>query len=116
MFPSSQEGSKWQTLRRLELHFHRRAGNVPQRACLARRLDEALSSALSISCPCRAGGARVNACIDLLTTTGRMVTSNPPLQNLDHKIRLTRSWRLSLAEEIEAEVPDIEVGRALCPT
>ena len=54
----------------------------------------------------------MNAYIDLLTTTGRMVASNPPLQNLDHKIRLTRSWRLSLAEEIDADVPDIEVGDA----
>lgn len=39
-----------------------------------------------------------------------MVTSNPPLQNLDHRIRLTRSWRLSLAEEMEADVSDLEVG------
>ena len=54
----------------------------------------------------------MNAYIDLLTTTGRMVASNPPLQNLDHKIRLTRSWRLSLAEEIDADVPDVEVGDA----
>lgn len=56
---------------------------------------------------------RVNPRIDLFTTTGRMVTSDPPLQNLDHGIRLTRSWRLSLAEETEAEVPDLEVKKSL---
>lgn len=54
-------------------------------------------------------GVRVNPHIELLTNTGRMVTSDPPLQNLDHKIRLTRSWRLSLAEEMEADVPDVQV-------
>lgn len=51
----------------------------------------------------------MNPEIDLFTTTGRMITSDPPLQNLDHKIRLTRSWRTSLAEETEADVPGLEV-------
>ena len=54
----------------------------------------------------------MNPRVDMFTATGRMVTSNPPLQNLEHKIRLKRSWRLSLAEEMEAEVPDLEVGNA----
>lgn len=51
----------------------------------------------------------MNPVIDLFTTTGRMITSDPPLQNLDHKIRLKRSWRTSLAEETEADVPGLEV-------
>lgn len=51
----------------------------------------------------------MNPVIDLFTTTGRMITFDPPLQNLDHKIRLTRSWRTSLAEETEADVPGLEV-------
>ncbi|CAM9444784.1 unnamed protein product [Ectocarpus fasciculatus] len=38
-----------------------------------------------------------------------MITSDPPLQNLDHKIVLTRSWRTSLAEEMEADVPGLEI-------
>lgn len=54
-------------------------------------------------------GVRVNPHVELLTSTGRMVMSDPPLQNLDHKVRLTRSWRLSLAEEIEADVPEVKV-------
>ena len=59
--------------------------------------------------PADTDGVRVNPVIDLFTTTGRMITSDPPLQNLDHKIRLTRSWRTSLAEEAEAGVPGLEV-------
>ncbi|CAM9111170.1 unnamed protein product [Pylaiella littoralis] len=54
-------------------------------------------------------GVRVNPRINPFTTTGRMVTSDPPLQNLDHKIRVTRSWRTSLAEETEAEVSGLEM-------
>lgn len=54
-------------------------------------------------------GYRVNPRIELLTSTGRMVTSDPPLQNLDHKIRLTRSLRPSLAQEMDADVPEVKV-------
>lgn len=56
------------------------------------------------------GGVRVNPRVDLFTTTGRMIASEPPLQNLEHKIRLKRSWRLSLAEEMEADLPHVQVG------
>lgn len=51
----------------------------------------------------------MNPRVDLFTATGRMIASDPPLQKLDHKIRLTRSWRTSLAEETEADVPGLEV-------
>ncbi|CAM9666820.1 unnamed protein product [Scytosiphon promiscuus] len=54
-------------------------------------------------------GVRVNPRVDLFTATGRMIASDPPLQKLDHKIRLTRSWRTSLAEEAEADVPGLEI-------
>lgn len=53
----------------------------------------------------------MNPSIELFTNTGRMITSDPPLQNLDHKIRLKRSWRLSLAEEMEADVSDLKARR-----
>ena len=52
----------------------------------------------------------MNPKVELFTTTGRMIASEPPLQNLEHKIRLKRSWRLSLAEEVEAGLPHVEVG------
>lgn len=52
----------------------------------------------------------MNPKVELFTTTGRMIVSEPPLQNLEHKIRLKRSWRLSLAEEMEADLPHVEVG------
>ncbi|CAM9355747.1 unnamed protein product [Choristocarpus tenellus] len=48
------------------------------------------------------GGTRVHPTVDLFTSTGRMVTSDPPLQTLNHKIYLRRSWRTSLAVEMEA--------------
>lgn len=54
-------------------------------------------------------GYRVNPRVELLTSTGRMVTSDPPLQNLDHKIRLTRSLRPSLAQEMDADVPEVKM-------
>lgn len=57
----------------------------------------------------------MNPRLELFTSTGRMITSDPPLQNLDHGIRLTRSWRLSLAEEMEADVPELEVCSGTLP-
>lgn len=77
-----------------------------------RSLSISLStSPYSLSPPKTKDGVRVNPRINMFTTTGRMVTSDPPLQNLDHKIRVKRSWRTSLAEEIEAEVSGLEVRR-----
>ncbi|CAM9101401.1 unnamed protein product [Discosporangium mesarthrocarpum] len=51
---------------------------------------------------CHLGGSRLHTTLDTFTSTGRMVTSNPPLQMLDHKIVFRRSWRTSLAVELEA--------------
>lgn len=56
-------------------------------------------------------GMRVNPRMELFTSTGRMVTSDPPLQNLEHQICFARSWRLSLVEEREADVQDLQVVR-----